>query len=225
MDSYLDDDFGGALLRGYAHSTARGYLSAINITPTSARNSDILNLDVVLTEFPKFLAGKFSFSYGDRRIAHRSGLSFGKFEHIHLSVDDEQREYLFSQIGKKITLAGDEIAIQKNGESWFWVDPNALQWLGLPPDHNLSVEARGILKRATNESQCHSIFLRSLNKQAAGSGMGGHFAAGAAGVSGFGGQIARNSLDKAKKHMDEKLKELHDRQSGGKARNNRGDEK
>jgi hypothetical protein len=55
--------------------------------------------------------------------------------------------------------------------------------------------------------------------------MGGHFAAGAAGVSGFGGQIARNSLDKAKKHMDEKLKELHDRQSGGKARNNRGDEK
>lgn len=218
-DGFFDEQIGQKLVRSFAHTKACGYVASINLTPSWVSYSEILNVDLVLSEYP-IVAGRFEFDYSDpaKRIARRIGRGLGKFEHMHLSININQINLLLKNFGKKIWLDGDEIAIECNAISWFWQNKKALELLEVEPENLLHKIIKDAERTAwlNSETACHSVNVQALSdgrETACGSGMGGQFSVAAAGVSGFGGQIAKNSLDKAKKSKEEKEQ--------GKARDNR----
>ena len=209
------------LMRLYAQTSASGYVSAINLTPNSVDYAEILNVDLVLTEYPPILAGRFEFDYDDpnRRLARRSGRGFGKFAHVHLSVNQTQINLLLKNFGKKIWLSGDEVAVQRGGKCMFWQTGVGVEMLDVPQDNPLHSMVREVelARRWNGETACHFINVQAISSAsdefaAAGSGMSGHFASGAAGVAGYGGSIAQNSLKKAR----EATKENYKNSEGGK---------
>ena len=233
-DGFFDELFGDCTVRNYAKVRALGWLAAINTTPRDADFSDILNLDIVLTNLPVWLSGKqFYFQYKNGgRVARHDGPLLGEFAHVHLQASGVVVAQLQTLLHKKIEIAGDEIALSRpGGGSFFWVDAIAPVWMGLDEKNwlNIEVSAALIRNKKLNHTSCHSIkpdsirkvkFFYNGNKKGEtkmGSQMGGNFGVGAAGVSGFMGQAAKKSLEKAR--ASGKLPKIgEEQQEGGKAR-------
>jgi hypothetical protein len=159
-DGFFDEQIGDVLVRHFADTTVRGWLSAINHTPANADYSEILNIDIVVSDRPQTF-GKWNFEYPDGyRLAIPSWWTRTKFRHVHLMVDQQQISQLKKLMYKKIDIVGDEIALTKAaGGSFFLVDARVPGWLGLPPVHELVDEIRAGCNRnkKLNRTSCHSI--------------------------------------------------------------------
>ncbi len=204
-DGFYDETVLSLLVRSYAHSEASGYVAAINLTPYSVPYSEVLNIDLVLSEYPPIISGRFEFDYinSDKRIARRIRHGFGTFEHLHISADQSTINFLLQHFGKKVSMDGDEIAIQTGGKSWFWQTSQALKLLQVEASNDLYKIVQDAEHQASKsgESACHSINVQVVSdgrEIRLGGGMGGHFSAAAVGVTGYGGQIAKNSIEKAR---------------------------
>jgi hypothetical protein len=211
-DGFFDEVYGEFTIRHYGYTKIKGYLSSINSTPQDKDFSDILNLDIVITKLPTMLAGsKFNFDYQDGdRLATRMGCGFGEYRHIHLMVNQHQANQLLHLIHKKVEVVGDEIAVmQKGNGSIFWVDESAPVLMGLSTDHQLTTEirARCVRNKKLNRTSCHSVRPIEINQTGffykekgcqMGSKMNGEFTQAAAGIAGYGGAIARQSMKKSR---------------------------
>lgn len=216
---FSDETVLSLLVRRYAQTKASGYVCAVNLTPFAVNYSEVLNIDLVLSEYPPMLSGRFEFDYSnpEKRIARRTGWGVGKFEHLHLSADQPTINFLLQHFGKKVWLDGDELAIQSSGKSWFWQTSQALELLQVDASNELHkiVKEAERLAAGMGESACHSISVHSVadgREIRCGSGMAGHFSAAAAGVAAYGGSIAQNSVKKAR----EASKENYKNSEGGK---------
>lgn len=202
---FFEEMVGETLVRCFARTEAGGYVAAVSLTPGWVDYSSILNLDLVMTEYPSFLAGRFEFEYGDpnRRLARRAGRGLGKFAHLHLSATRKQINLILKNFGKEIWLNGDEVAIQCGEKCLFWQTSMAVEMLEVAHENPLHQIVRDAERAArwSGETACHSIAVQSISdgvEIAAGSGMAGHFSAAAAGVAGYGGSIARESMKKVR---------------------------
>lgn len=212
-DGFFEEQIGENLVRCYAHTSAGGYIAGINMTPDWVDYAEILNVDLVLTEYPPILAGRFEFDYSDpnRRLARRNGRGLGKFAHVHLSVTRNQINLLLKNYGKKVWMDGDEIAIQRDGKCLFWQTSKAVEMLKVKQDNPLHKMVRDIERSAlwSGETACHSIAVQTVSNGhviSCGSNMSGHFAAGAAGMMAYGGSIAQNSIKRARESAQENYK-------------------
>lgn len=205
LQGFYDEQIDEILVRAYGTTQAAGYVAGINITPAYVNYSDILNVDLVLTEYPQILAGRFEFDYANstKRIARRNGRGLGKFEHLHLFANQNQINLLLKNFGKKMWLDGDEIALEHPGNCWFWQTIKAVEMLEVDQDNPLHKIVRDAERAASlsGETACHSVAVQTVSdgcEICCGSGMSGHFAAGATGMAAYGGSIAQNSLKKAR---------------------------
>lgn len=230
LDAFFDELFGDCIVRHFASTSAVGWLSAISKTPAAAAFSGVLNMDVVLASLPPWLSGRqFDFDYknGDRVARHTSPF-LGEFQHVHLLVDQEGAAQLQALLYKKIEITGDEIAVTRpGGGSFFWVDPIAPIWMGIDEKDFLHTEISAACRRnkKLNYLPCHSIkpnriqkvnFFYNQRRNEMGNQMSGNFGAAAAGVSGFMGETAKKSLEKAR--ASGKLPKIGEEQSTQKAR-------
>jgi hypothetical protein len=223
QDGFFDKKSGETetLVRSYANTHIFGYLSSMNFTPAHKSFSDSLNLDIVITKLPTFFWGcDFHFDYLKKdRLATRVGFGIGEFRHVHLSVDQQQINQLLQLFHKKIEIVGDEIALTHPSHgSFFWVDERAPLWMGLPPEHELVSQIQeGVKKnRRLNRTSCHSVkpttikqasffnFHLNNEEKAMGSNMSGNFAVGAAAMSGYGAEVVKKSMEKARAAKENK---------------------
>ena len=168
-DGFFDELFGDCTVRNYARCTATGWLAAINATPADADFSDVLNLDIVLTNLPHWVSSKgFYFEYKNgSRIARYRGTFLGDFAHIHLQASSEVVADLQALLYKKIEIKGNEIALSRpNGGSFFWVNRIAPVLMGIPKSDwlHLEISAAEMRNQKLNHKACHSMKLGSIAK-------------------------------------------------------------
>ena len=201
LKQHLDEKFDdGTLIRHYARTVVKGWLASVRLTPDEVDFSDVLNVDVVISNVPTWMAGAFSFKYedGQRLAMSVDNGCWGSFEHVHLSVNTNQINTLISNLGRRIRIIGDEVAVQKSGDSFFWVDYRALDWLNIPLLSSIGLKVRQLL--GSGNRQCHSVSVDSISVPgvAGGSSMHSNFAAGAIGVTGFASKVVEGATKKAR---------------------------
>ena len=168
-NGFFDELFGDCTVRHYASTRAVGWLSGINTTPSDADFSDVLNIDIVLTNLPPWLSGKrFYYEYKNgSRVAHHDGPFLGDFAHIHLQANKEVVADLQALLYKKIEIVGNEIALSRpGGGSFFWVNSVAPVWMGIDSRDWLHIEigAAEIRNRKLNHTACHSVKPDSISR-------------------------------------------------------------
>jgi hypothetical protein len=208
---FFDEVEGENTIRRYADTIIKGYLLSLNFTPVTKDFSDILNLDIVISDLPPSLSGRnFNFDYSDGdRLATRTGWGLGEYRHVHLMVDYQQINQLLQFMHQKIKIVGDEIAVQAGGESIFLVDARVPSWIGLRHNDVLTLNLNNKIERnkKMNRTSCHSVSPTEINQTGffnqhkgsqVGSKVNGEFAQSAAGIAGYGGAIAKQSMKKSR---------------------------
>lgn len=163
----IDEQIEGSLVRQYSHVRVRGRVCSLRVAPPHSSHADLLNIDVVISDLPRWLVGRFKFEDRDgMRLAVRQ-FGFGRFNQVHLRASVDQINYLLDCLshGHPVELAGREVAIQKDGRSWYHQSHQSLDWMGVAMDNELRahpdrIEQAGLIP-------CHSIFVVSVGGEAA----------------------------------------------------------
>lgn len=226
----LDEQFWlNETLLALARVEVEGYLCAVSRPPFSYPHSSNLNVDIVIS--PRFkwaTAPLFKFYYTENQ---RLVMSFFNWMdtpifHIHINVDDLQKEALFSQknLGKKIKFEGLEVLSQQGQNSFFWLDEQMINFLDCEEDWRGEL-IRKKLKECEGQRQCHSVFVQSLTienpslifkrSEKMGSQMNANFAVAGAGVT----AAAQGALKNARDTKNQRF--LNAAQGGGNLRQRR----
>jgi len=203
-------------LLAVASVEVEGYLCAVSRPTFGDPHSTNLSVDIVIS--PKFrlaTAPLFKFYYTQNQRLARSFFNWFNTPifHIHLSLDDLQKEALFSlgNLGKKIKIEGLEVLSQQGESSFFWLDEKMINFLNCEDDWR-GEAIRKKLKESDAVGQCHSVFIKNLTienptkifrrSEEMGTQMSGNFAASAAGVT----ALVQGALKNAKDQRNERLK-------------------